>query len=76
MKALVQEIAETRAEADIRPRRELVSAGPKLGGPTLKQPTSDWSATDNFTEIRNFSLEENNLLQTYYTNYADMLPII
>ena len=37
--------------------------GCKLDGPTLKQPTFEWSATDKYAELRSFALEENNIFQ-------------
>ena len=36
----------TEAEAGIRPWSQPVSTVPRIGRPTVKQPTFDWSATD------------------------------
>ena len=41
------------------------AAGPKLGSPTLKQPTFNWEAPDKYTEWKAFILEVRNVLSTY-----------
>ena len=32
------------------------NAGPRLGGPIMKQPTINWEAEDKYNELRNFRL--------------------
>ena len=44
--AAVQMTTVIRDEAGPEPRSESVGMEPKLGGPILKQPSFDWSATD------------------------------
>ena len=39
------------ANADNSERTQ--NAGPKVGGPMMKQPTFHWSSTDQYPEIRN-----------------------
>ena len=53
-KAAVHVLAVTRDEAGSKHRNESVGTGSKLGGPTWKQPTFDWRATDKYMELRNF----------------------
>ena len=50
---------------------ELMSLGPKLGGPTLKQPTFDWSITDQYMEFKNFRLKVNKIFKTYSINNSE-----
>ena len=57
----IQTMAETQAQ------RMLNTTGPKLGGPTLKQPNFNWGATDKYTEWMAFILEVRNMLSTYNT---------
>ena len=76
IKVAVQAMAVTTAKEGIMARSKSVSMGPKLGRPTWKQPAFDWSATDKYTEPRNFKLEVNNIFQTYNTNNADRIPIV
>ena len=33
-------------------------AGPKVGGPAMKQPTFDWNVQDKYSESKIFQLEE------------------
>ena len=35
--------------------------GPKIGGPTMKQPTFEWNAEDKYCELKTFRLEVNNV---------------
>ena len=41
---------------------------PKLGWPTLKQPTFNWGATDKYTELENVRLEVNDIFKSYNEN--------
>ena len=43
------------------------TAGPKLCGPAMKQPTFNWEAEDKYSELKTFRLEANNILTTYNT---------
>ena len=40
-------------------------AGPKLGGPAMKQPGFNWEEDDKYSELKTFRLEVNNILTTY-----------
>ena len=51
-------------------------AGPKIGSPTMKQPTFDWDAEDNYSELKTFRLEVNNILSTYNTPQTDKLTLV
>ena len=53
------------AEARVEQMHEV--AGPKIGGPTMKQPTFDWDAEDKYSELKTFRLEVNNVLSIYNT---------
>ena len=50
--------------------------GPKSGGPILKQPIFDWTATDQYAELRNFRLEANNIFLMHNTKNIDGISII
>ena len=50
-------------------------AGPKIGGPTMKQPTFDWDVEDKYSELKTFRLEVNNVLSTYNTLLTDKLAL-
>ena len=54
---MLQAKAVAGAEAVTELRNKKVSMRPKLGRPSLQQYTFDWSATDKYTELRNFRLE-------------------
>ena len=41
-------VLQTMAEAQAQSTQN--AAGPKLGSPTLKQPTFDWEVPDKYTE--------------------------
>ena len=43
-------------------RGEQISAGPKIGRPTLRLPTFDWGSTGKYAELRNSWLEVANKL--------------
>ena len=51
------------------------TAGPKIGGPAMKQPTFDWDAEDKYSELKTFRLEVSNVLSTYNTPQADKFEI-
>ena len=48
-----------------------MNAGPKLGGPTLKQPSFNWSMRDKYAELKNFQIEVNYIFQTYDASSAE-----
>ena len=52
------------------------TAGPKIGGPAMKQPTFDWDAEDRYTELKTLSLAVNNALLTYNTPQTDKLALV
>ena len=54
---------QTMAEAWVERRQN--AAGPKLGSPTMKQPTFDWKAPDKYSQLKTFRLEVNNVLSTH-----------
>ena len=60
--------------AEMQAQRVPNAAGPKLGGPTLKQPNFDWEAPDKYTEWKAFILEVRNVLSTYNAQEADKSP--
>ena len=66
-------MAVTRTEVDTKLRSKLLYFGTKLDGPTLKQATFYWSAADKYTELRNLSIEVDNIskhiMQTRQTDY-------
>ena len=39
-------------------------SGPKVGSPTMRQPTFDWNAQDKYSELKTFCLE----VKQYYFN--------
>ena len=43
-------------------------AGPKIGGPAMKQPTFNWEADDKYSKLKTFSLDINNILTMYDTS--------
>ena len=52
------------------------TAGPKLGGPTLKQPNLNWEAPDKYTKWKVFILEVRNVLSTYNAHEADKIAMV
>ena len=70
-KAAILMMAVTRNEAGAEPRSEPISMAPKLGRSALKQLTSGWSATDKYTELRNFRLEVNTIFLIYNINNTE-----
>ena len=66
----LQTMAEAQAE------RMHNRSGPKLGSPTMKQPTFDWSVQDKYSELKTFCLEVNNILSTYNTPQMDKLLLV
>ena len=65
---------QTMVEAQVERMHDV--SGPKLGGPTMKQPTSDWDVQDKYSELKTFRLEVNNILPTYNTPQTDKLTLV
>ena len=61
-RAAIQAMAVTAAE---RPQS---TAEPKIGGPAMKQPTFNWEAEEQYSKLKTFRLEVNNILMTYSTS--------
>ena len=51
-------------------------AGPKIGGPAMKQPNFSWEAGDKYSKLKDFRLEVNNIFASYITPHAEQLAII
>ena len=51
-------------------------AGPKIGGPAMKQATFNWEVEDKYNELKTFRLEVNNVLTTYSTLQAEQVAIV
>ena len=49
---------------------------PKVGSPSMKQPTLDWNVQDKYSELKTFWLEVNNILSTYNTPQTDKLVLV
>ena len=65
---------QTMAEARVEKTSDMV--GPKIGSPTMKQPTFDWDSEDKYSKLKRFRLEVNNLLSTYNTPQTDKLALV
>ena len=52
------------------------TAGPKIGHPTMKQPTFDWDAEDKYSELKMSRLEVNKVLSTYNTLQTVKLALV
>ena len=75
-KAITRAVAEatriaiqTMAEAQVE--RTHNGSEPKIGGPTMKQPTFNWNVQDKYSELKTFRLEVNTILSTYNTPQTD-----
>ena len=56
--------------------RPQTTAGPKIGGPTMKQPTFNWETKDKYSKLKTFKLEVNNILSTYNTPQIEQLVMV
>ena len=79
--AIAKAIAEAtrvaiQAMAEARVEQMHNTAGPKIGGPVMKQPTFDWDTEDKYSELNIFRLEVNNVLSTYNTLPTDKLVLV
>ena len=66
----VLEIAAASAE---RPQS---TAGTKIGGPLMKQPSFNWEADDKYSKLKYLRLEVNNIITPYTTPHAEQLAIV
>ena len=51
-------------------------AGPKIGRPTMKQPSFNWEADDKYRECKTFRLEVSNTLTMYNTPQTEQLAMV
>ena len=65
-----------QAIAEVQSQRLEGQRGPKLGGPTLKQPQFNWEATDKYTEWKAFILEVRNILSMYNVQEQDKITMV
>ena len=66
----IQAMAETQAQ------RMPNTSRPKVGGPTLKQPSFNWEVTDKYTEWKAFIIEVRNMLSTYNIEEMDKIAMV
>ena len=66
----IQAMAETQAQ------RMPNTSGPKVGGPTLRQPSFDWEATDKYTKWKAFILKVRNVMTTYNLQEMDKIAMV
>ena len=66
-------VIQTMAEMQVQ--RVPNAAGPKQGGPALKQPNFNWEAPDKYTKWKAFILEVINVLSTYNVHKADKIAM-
>ena len=45
-------------------------AEPKIGGPAMKHPNTNWEADNKYSKLKNFRLEVNDILAAYNTHAA------
>ena len=79
--AVVKAVAKTtritiQTMAKMQAQRVPNAAGPKLGGPTLKEPNFNWEAPGKYTEWIAFVLEVRNVLATYNAQEADKIAMV
>ena len=70
MRAAIQVMAKAVAE---KPQG---TAGPKIGGPAMKQPTFNWDLEDKYSELKTFQLKVNNIPFTYNTPQGKWLAMV
>ena len=61
-KAITKAVAEAtrvaiQAMAEAQVERMHDTSGPRIGGPTMKQPMSDWNAEHKYNELNTFKLK-------------------
>ena len=69
MRAAIQAMAVATAET---PQS---MAGPKIGGPAMKQPTFHWEMEDRYSKFKIFRLDVN-VLSSYNTPQTEQLAIV
>ena len=69
-RATVQAMAVTMAE------KTQGAAGPKIGGPAMKQQTFNLEADDKYSKLKTFRLEVNNILMMYSAPQAEQLAMV
>ena len=69
-KAAIQAMVAAMAE---RPQR---TAGPKIGGPAMKQAAFNWEADDKYNKCKTFRLEVNNILTMDNTPQTEQLAMV
>ena len=69
-RVVIQAMAETQAQS--MPN----TSGPKVGSPTLKQPSFNWEATDKYTKWKAFILKVRNVLSTYNLQEMDKIAMV
>ena len=62
--------------AEMQTQRITSASGPKLGSPTLKQPSLNWETPDKYTEWKAFILEVRNVLSTYNAQETDKITMV
>ena len=70
MRVAIKAMAATTAE---RPQS---MAGPKIGGPVMRQLTFNWEMENKYRKLTTFRLEGNNLPSKYNTPQTEQLAII
>ena len=64
-------VVQAIAMASTENNKRVHNAGPKIGGPLMRQPTFNWSCTDKHTELGTFKFEVKNMFQNYNINQAE-----
>ena len=78
-KEVVQAMAiGTGTRASTEHRNAANGMGPKVCGPSIKQPNFDCNAIDKYTELKNFEMEVNNIFLIFSYNVSDLekVPIM
>ena len=52
------------------------TSGPKVGGPTLRQPSFNWEVTEKYTEWKAFILKVRNVPPTYNLQETDKIAMV
>ena len=66
----IQAMAETQAQ------RMPNTSGPKVGDPSLRQPSFNWEVTDKYTKWKAFILEVRYVLTTYNLQGMDKIAMV
>ena len=68
--------AAIQAMAAVTAKRPQSMAGPKIGGPAMKQPIFNGEADDKYSKLKTFRLEVSNILTTYNTPQTEQLAMV